>query len=205
MISPVTPVDEIVRAKMGIFPRNYLAAVHQTNQTAEWDEQNVTSMQGKVEIVRQFYNHCSAVLVRKAVGERIWNSYYKFCFERNPWERVISEYYFILKTKPELQGTLSLEKFVREKQFSPNYPLYMENGNLVVDRVCRFETLQEDLTQVCQHLNIPYDGWLPQTKVNKQNGSGNPKEKLSPELENIVTGCCQPEIDLLGYSLKSAT
>ncbi len=204
VVTPISPSDELTRIEKGIVPRNYIASVHPTDGITEWNEQNITSMQGKVNMVRQFYNHCPASEIRKSVGERIWNSYYKFCFERSPWERVVSEYYYVLSRKPEWQGVVSLERYIREKQFSLNYPLYMENEKPVVDRVCRFESLQEDLGEVCQHLNLPYDGWLPRAKSNTKNAANSSRAKLTPELEEIITEACQPEIDLLGYSSRNA-
>jgi len=203
VITPISPADELIRIQKGIVPRNYINSVHSTGGITKWNEQAISSMQGKVNMVRQFYNHCPATEIRQSVGERIWNSYYKFCFERNPWDRVVSEYYYVLSRKPEWQGVVSLESYIRERQFSLNHQLYMENGNPVVDRVCRFETLQDDLTDVCQRLNIPYDGWLPRAKSGLKKDAANRKEVLTAELENIITQSCQPEIKLLGYSSQN--
>jgi hypothetical protein len=40
-----------------------------------------------------FYNHMPAFEVRRRVGEAVWNSYFKFCIERNPWDKVLSFYW----------------------------------------------------------------------------------------------------------------
>lgn len=42
----------------------------------------------------QFTNHCNAEFVKTHIPKKVWNSYYKFTFERNPYERYISLYYF---------------------------------------------------------------------------------------------------------------
>ena len=37
--------------------------------------------------------HIRPRFIRKAVGEEIWNSYFKFVFVRNPWDWVLSQYH----------------------------------------------------------------------------------------------------------------
>ena len=35
--------------------------------------------------------------VREKIDKEIWNSYYKFCFERNPWDKTVSNYFWSKK------------------------------------------------------------------------------------------------------------
>ncbi len=39
-------------------------------------------------------SHVSAVAVRRLIGESRWQAFFTFCFERNPFERVVSQYYW---------------------------------------------------------------------------------------------------------------
>lgn len=42
----------------------------------------------------KWYNHMSAKKIRQQIGEDIWNSYYKFTVIRNPFDKLISSFYY---------------------------------------------------------------------------------------------------------------
>jgi hypothetical protein len=72
-----------------------------------------------------YFNLISAADVRQKVGPEIWNSYYKFCLERNPWDKTLA-YYYMMKTQQG--GRLELDKYLKSKDFPLNYPRYPEPG-----------------------------------------------------------------------------
>ncbi|GAA6167801.1 glycosyltransferase family 25 protein [Sessilibacter corallicola] len=44
------------------------------------------------------YKHSTAAEIKQFVGSDVWDSYYKFATIRDPWERVVSTYYWFHKT-----------------------------------------------------------------------------------------------------------
>jgi hypothetical protein len=56
----------------------------------------------------RFYNHMPAAEIRLLVGEDVWNGYYKWCVERNPWDKVVSDYYYRFRhpSRPTLREFL---------------------------------------------------------------------------------------------------
>ncbi|MDG4850908.1 sulfotransferase family 2 domain-containing protein, partial [Peribacillus frigoritolerans] len=149
----ITPIlskeDEGIRANLGKFPQNYVIEIHENNQIEK----------------KEFYNHIPAADIKKLVGERVWSSYYKVCFERNPWDKVISAYYFIVAKRPNKE--ITFEQFLDSYLMFPyNYPLYTIDDRVVVDFVGKYENLEEDMMKMCKEIGLAYDGWLPKAKGN---------------------------------------
>jgi hypothetical protein len=42
-----------------------------------------------------FYNHMSAARIKAALPASVWDGYYKLAFERNPWDKLVSWYWFL--------------------------------------------------------------------------------------------------------------
>src|SRR5579863_5150628 len=45
-----------------------------------------------------WYNHASARQIRELIGEALWREYYKFCVVRNPFDKVVSCFWFTRST-----------------------------------------------------------------------------------------------------------
>jgi len=104
--------------------------------------------------------------------------YFKFAFVRNPWDRLVSTFFFLQRGGlNELDRTWSqrnlaefdgFEDFVRRGlprreilswvHFRPQANYIMSpTGNLMVDYVGRFETLEEDFNVVASRLGVKVD------------------------------------------------
>jgi len=106
-----------------------------------------------------YYNHMPAVEIRDRVGPDIWRSYFKFCVERNPWDKTLSYYHMV---NVRQGGALSLDRFLAGSNFPLNHPKYTDgqDGRIIVDRVILYERLTDDLAGVFRHLGIPFRGSL---------------------------------------------
>lgn len=107
----------------------------------------------------KFYNHISAHTIKSALPKEIWRKYYKFCFERNPWDKTLS-HYSMLNFKSGYK--LSLDEYMSKKQFCFNYPLYTDKfgKNIIVDRVAKYENLNEELTHIFDRLGLVFENKL---------------------------------------------
>ena len=150
-----------------------------------------------------YFNHIDALSVRKKIGLNIWNNYYKFCVERNPWDKTLSYYYMLNFRNAE---GLSLEDYFMSADYCVDYPAYVDQQNksqIIVDRVIQYDSLNEELGSVFQHLGIPFSGEL---NVNAKSECRTDrrcyKEVLSNEQAELISRAFSNEISLFDYSYQ---
>lgn len=159
IITPVSPEDEKIRRELGY--RNAQNFAFRILDYGANDWAYVLRNRRR----KKFSNHIPARLVTQLVGEDIWSSYYKFCFERNPWDRVVSLYYWLHKQEPRPSISQFIASGAPRALKSKGFDVYTIDGRIAVDRVCRYEQLQEDLNLVCQReLGLPEILTLPKAK-----------------------------------------
>src|SRR5512144_1693248 len=78
--------------------------------------------------------HESAAAIRDRVGAETWNSYFKFCVERDPWEKAVALYEQRTRAQDPRPSIVEFLTKARPASLS-NYPLYSIDGTLAVDRV----------------------------------------------------------------------
>ncbi|HHH44031.1 MAG TPA: sulfotransferase family protein [Gammaproteobacteria bacterium] len=90
-----------------------------------------------------------------------FDSYFRFAFVRNPWDRVVSFYKYLGETSTMGFKQYLVERFQSEVWNSLHWfvkPqasfLYDDDDRLLVNYVGRFENLQTDFNQVCKRIGI---------------------------------------------------
>jgi hypothetical protein len=147
----VTPVHPPVE---GHLPRNYAGLI---NPLKEVPCRDVWRTWRDFRKRRRFYNHLDAWRARCRLPAGVWQSYFKFCVERDPWDKTISHYFW---RKNAGDGTLGFEDFMAGDDFPLNHRLYTDRWRrrVIVDRILSYEALENDLAEVCGSLGVPFDG-----------------------------------------------
>ena len=122
-----------------------------------------------------------------------WNSYFKFSFVRNPWERV-KEIYF----NREWPGVNTfnefcqyLEVFLPEIGAGRNQINILAGGN-DLDFIGRYENLREDFMKVCDKIGLIHGMPL-------KNGRTTYRECYSDEAAANVAKMFKKDINFFGY------
>jgi len=109
-----------------------------------------------------FFNHMPASMVRDRIGVEHWGGLYRFCFERNPWDKAVSFYFWRtrrLSDPPPFEAWATTPgNLVSERS------MYTVDDALIVDFVGRYESLTSDLQRVLDRVGITTSITLPRAK-----------------------------------------
>ncbi len=149
---------------------------------------------------KMFYNHISAAEIKRYVDADVWEGYYKFCFERNPWDKAVSFYYW--RTRNEVTRPSVSAFFESTLGKLRNASLYMIGDRVAVDHVAKYENLEEELAFLTTRLNLPEPLKMPAFRAKGQHrvGKRHYSELLTPKEADIVAKRFSREIELMGYT-----
>ena len=194
IITRIAKTDEKTRARLGYRgPQNYLVPFS-SYQPRDW--RRLLIKRRRV----QYTNHMDARSIKKLIGKEIWNSYFKFCFERNPWDKVISYYYWRHKTEP--RPTIS--EFIKSGRAhilsaSGGFDAYSIKGKIAVDRVCAYENLGDEMQQLSERLGLPGIPRLPNAKGAHRKDRRHYRDSLSDEDRMDIAKIFAREIAYFDY------
>jgi hypothetical protein len=196
IITPIGPYGEKIRKKIGgKGPQNYLAPL--SNYTSK----DIIQVLKKRKFKKKYYNHIRAKSVRKHIGADIWDEYFKFCFERNPWDRIISLYYW--KTRKQ-KCPPSISEFINSEApyllKKKGFYLYTINKKIAVDKICKFENISQEMSDIFNILNISFDLNLPRLKSKIRKDNRSYKDILSAKDRDLIAEIFQDEIKICGYT-----
>jgi hypothetical protein len=150
-----------------------------------------------------YYEHMPAWRVRTYLGEDIWKRYFKFSFERNPWDRQVSWYHYKTKSRPaDAKPTFDAFNRDRKRAWVENWTLYTIDGSICLDFIGRYETLNADFEHVLAQIGLAGQLSLPHTNVSKgRNGSY--REFYNDDSRDLIADWYRPEIEHFGYTFQA--
>ena len=142
---------------------------------------------------KRFDSHLTASVIRSRVGEKIWNEYFKFCVERDPWDKCYSMYRWSSSKK-----IMDFDQWLSTVKVLPtNFPFYSnERNEILVDKVLDYRQLNEELKDVLIPLGVPFDDL---NVFAKKIGTGKPNfdlNEISPASKERVERIFSKEFEI---------
>ena len=154
-----------------------------------------------------------SVLFLKEIFEDDLSSFFKFCFVRNPYDRLFSSYMFLKKGGVNIHDINAYNKYLccykdfedfvlnglseeltREIiHFTPQTYFICDNtGSIIVDFIGRFESLEKDVEKLSEMLDIEIN--LPHLNINEKDCY-----IYTDEMKIKVNEVYKQDFDLLSY------
>jgi len=122
-------------------------------------------------------------------------NYFKFCFVRNPWDRMVSFYTYHKKKHSE---KITFNEFCeRVRTSSLDWWRPQVDYTQTVDFIGRYENIQDDFKILCRKINFPY---IPVKKQNVSNNSRSYKEFYSLVTRDVVENIYKEDIKTFEYT-----
>jgi hypothetical protein len=144
---------------------------------------------------RYYYDHMPISRIRRTLPQRSFESYRKYAFDRNPWDFVVSLYFY--RRRKGIAANWDFDRFLHEGRIIQNWDLYTENGAVAVDRVFRFEELEQAVRDIAGETGLDI-GPLPDDKRSYREDSGY-RSFYTQSSRDLVAARWQKTIALLGY------
>ncbi len=141
--------------------------------------------------------------VSELISEQQWNNYFKFAIERNPWDKVVSLYYFFKgrNKKPSWEIT-DFNQYIEDTEYwkrGYNWSLYADEDKPVLDYIGTYENLSKDLEIIEDKLKIKLIDKLPKANSDFRENKDYRKMYTSDWYIDKISDFYKKEINYFNY------
>jgi hypothetical protein len=150
------------------------------------------------------HGHLGLEQVHPYLGDQVFDSYFKFAFVRNPFDRFVSYCAFMTRNEGvfESQPQLVMRRILFELQplqhilYQPQHTLLVDGqGRLLADYIGRAEQMQSSYDAICARIGIPSQAL---SKVNSSR-RGDYRQYYDQALVDGVSALYRRDLELFGY------
>ena len=115
--------------------------------------------ENRIHGIINYYKTSKFINKKMNMNQEKWETYFKFCFIRNPYDRIISAWNHVNRFKIPFKNFLNLKNTCNDVEFMhmfmPQYrSMINEKAKLFIDYIGHFETFEEDFQIILKKLNI---------------------------------------------------
>ena len=154
----------------------------------------------------EFPAHAYASAAKRCLPPDVYASLFKFAFVRNPWDRLVSRYAYLLHNEkhPRHEFVQKMKGFddyvaweIRRGKFFQHTYVTGSDGKLIVDFIGHYERLPEDFAMVCSQLGVSAD--LPRANASSHRDY---RTYYSDVTRELVRNYFKRDIELFGYDFE---
>ena len=154
---------------------------------------------------RKYTQHCNYEEIKKHYnGENNIESYFKFTFVRNTWDRLLSAFSY-LNPNPKKENFCKFIKYKCDKiingkieecdHYNTQLHYVLQNNKEFLNYVGRFENIQEDFKKICKELCIE----CRKLPISNKSLRGNYKDYYDEKTITLVGDVYKKEIEYFDY------
>ncbi len=161
-----------------------------------------------------FSKHATCVKLQRELPENIWGSYFKFAFVRNPYDRMQSWYFY--RKRAELAnpahprhhrytGNITFDEFIEtfsKRDWMLNQVAWVAppalGGEMQVDFVGRYETLEDDFRKVCHRIGVPHS---PLPTIRNSHNDASAAALWNSHTRSVINEYFRQDFETFGYEM----
>ena len=160
------------------------------------------------------WGHQSYFAFNYLLGSQIYQQSFSFAFVRNPWDRLVSEYFYIKNGSNSKHKEffhhhlsrfdsfsdfviqwLSLKHIYLYSNFLPQYRFITNSvGNIMVSHVARFEQIDTEIDYISSHINYKFN-----CPVFNASAHDHYRSYYTDKAKEVVREIYRKDIELFGY------
>jgi hypothetical protein len=144
-------------------------------------------------------------ILRENVTDKVFDTYFKFGFVRNPWERIVSNYSMFVEierkeTKRDIehmfkrkQKQIRFGEFVRKARRIKNHHWAQcydflpkdSSGEILLDYVGRMENFDNSIRYICDNIGVCLDDLVVEKQAAEKSKIKSKKNLAEPSVKNV--------------------
>jgi hypothetical protein len=156
------------------------------------------------------YKHLTPIQIQNLIEPEVWNTFYKFTFVRNPYDRIVSDYAYLRPIIGNYYDIKTFDKFVTLIERIVTTNAYTENHyfdhfrpqshyfkGVKYNYIGRFENLNADMKQISEEIGAK--DTLPW--INKSRTADDDYRKyFNDHTRTIVERLYASDLEMFGYT-----